>query len=379
MRFNGIARWMQHLQYTKNAVTISTMAQMRKPRGEETRAADRPQDGHAEPTQTHPEARPRSRAPRRPSTGIDDLDRAVIDRLRHDGREGNRSLAAALGVGEVTIASRLKRLEESLVLRVVAVIDMEAFGHRDLVLVKIRVTGRPVTEVSEELAQLPEVIAVTITTGNFDIIVALLARDHRHLSTILAFEFPRRGIAVTRAELALEVFKYESKWAALTTEDSVARADLKPNEIADEADVSIIGSLQNDARRSNRNIAAELGVSEGTVRARIKRLQDDRIIRIQAVANAGSFGITSHAYVGINTEPSHVHDVAESLIVLNEITVLLRTLGQFDIVAVVQAESRAVLLDTVMNKLASTKGVTRTETFEAVATIKHSYEWGRII
>jgi Lrp/AsnC family transcriptional regulator for asnA, asnC and gidA len=179
--------------------------------------------------------------------------------------------------------------------------------------------------------------------------------------------------------LALEVFKYESKWAALTTEVSVARADVKPNEIADEADVSIIGSLQNDARRSNRNIAAELGVSEGTVRARIKRLQDDRIIRIQAVANAGSFGITSHAYVGINTEPSHVHDVAESLIMLDEITVLLRTLGQFDIVAVVQAESRAVLLDTVMNKLASTTGVTRTETFEAVATIKHSYEWGRII
>ena len=43
--------------------------------------------------------------------------------------------------------------------------------------------------------------------------------------------------------------------------------------LIDELDHQLIEILSKDARISNRKIAADLGVTEGTVRGRIKRLQ----------------------------------------------------------------------------------------------------------
>ena len=43
----------------------------------------------------------------------------------------------------------------------------------------------------------------------------------------------------------------------------------------DQLDRQLIDILAKDARVSNRKIAADLGVTEGTVRGRIKRLQQE--------------------------------------------------------------------------------------------------------
>ena len=45
---------------------------------------------------------------------------------------------------------------------------------------------------------------------------------------------------------------------------------------ADELDLAIIHELQQDARQSNRAIATRLQISEGTIRARLRRMQADR-------------------------------------------------------------------------------------------------------
>jgi DNA-binding Lrp family transcriptional regulator len=124
---------------------------------------------------------------------VDELDRALIERLRFEGRASNRSLAAELEVNEATVASRLRRLEEASIMRVVALTDMEAFGHEFLAFAKVRVAGRRLGAVAEDLAQLPECISVTITTGRFDLVVAVLARSRRHLSQLLGMTIPGLG------------------------------------------------------------------------------------------------------------------------------------------------------------------------------------------
>ena len=50
----------------------------------------------------------------------------------------------------------------------------------------------------------------------------------------------------------------------------------------DPVDESIVTRLARDARISNRQIADDLGVTEGTVRARIKRMEEEKQIRITA-------------------------------------------------------------------------------------------------
>ena len=56
----------------------------------------------------------------------------------------------------------------------------------------------------------------------------------------------------------------------------------------DEMDRKIIDKLTNDARASNRHLAQSLGVTEGTVRGRIKRLEAANLIRFQQAYQASS-------------------------------------------------------------------------------------------
>ena len=53
----------------------------------------------------------------------------------------------------------------------------------------------------------------------------------------------------------------------------------------DELDHKIIERLGHDARVSNREIGREFDLTEGTIRSRLKRLLDNRVIRVAAVTN----------------------------------------------------------------------------------------------
>lgn len=310
---------------------------------------------------------------------IDDLDRALVERLRRDGRESNRSLAAALGVSEITVASRLRRLETASIMRVVAMTDMEAFGFRYLVFVKIRASSRSVVKVAEELTALPEAISVTVSTGRFDAIATVVARDRAHLSRVLGVDIPAvKGVESTRCELAIEVPRYDSMWALLQAPQAPDEP-LSASDGVDELDVALISRLQLDARSSNRSIAKELGVSEGTIRARIKRLEEERLIRIQAVSDVIAFGIRAHAYVGIQVAAGAVAKVQAALMKYEEIAVLTRTIGEFDFFAVVAAEDREHLIGVILERISGTAGVRHTETFESWRTLKHAYTWARLV
>ena len=55
--------------------------------------------------------------------------------------------------------------------------------------------------------------------------------------------------------------------------------------LMDELDRKIIGLLQMDGRASNAKIAREVGVSEGTVRRRLRRLIQEDVVKVIAVPN----------------------------------------------------------------------------------------------
>lgn len=310
---------------------------------------------------------------------LDDLDRAVIGRLREDGRASNRSIADALGVNEATIGSRLRRLEDEHIVRVVAVTDMEALGHEFLAIAKVRVADRPVRDVGAELAEMPENIAVVVTMGQYDIFLSILARDRQHLSELITDKLTSvKGVESLRCELALDVLAFHTGWGVLGTEDRPTEPR-GPSDAVDELDLQIIDLLQLDARSSNRRIAAELGVSEGTVRARIRRMEDEKVIRITGIAHPAAFGMGVSAYVGFDVDGGKVNKVAQRLLDIDQVSMVMTSLGDYDLLAVVVAPSREALVDFVLDDLGSIPGVRRTETTESLAVLKHSYTWTRLV
>jgi Lrp/AsnC family transcriptional regulator, regulator for asnA, asnC and gidA len=141
----------------------------------------------------------------------------------------------------------------------------------------------------------------------------------------------------------------------------------------DALDQGIIESLQANGRESFRAIAARLGVSEATVRARYARLCDDDILQVVAVTNPLGLGF-EQALIGVKATGSP-QPVADEIASWPEADYVVVTAGQYDLVVEVVAAGRRDLLE-VTNRMRELDGVVSTETFLYLDLVKQLYDWG---
>ncbi len=141
----------------------------------------------------------------------------------------------------------------------------------------------------------------------------------------------------------------------------------------DDLDARIISLLQSDGRASNAGIARDVGVSEGTVRRRLKRLVTEEYIRVVALADPAKMGYESEALIGVQVDPEKVDQVSEDLASLDEINWVAVTTGQYDIFAWATLASPEALGIFLRTRVGTIKGVKRTETFVNLANKKRAY------
>ena len=92
----------------------------------------------------------------------------------------------------------------------------------------------------------------------------------------------------------------------------------------DELDRNIISILERNGRASNARIARDVGVSEGTVRRRLKRLINEQIINVIALPDPRKLGYNSEALIGVQVDPDKVDEVFGSLTNMPERTLSIR-------------------------------------------------------
>ena len=144
---------------------------------------------------------------------LDETDWRLIELLRADGRAPLRDLADRLGVSEAAVRTRVRALESSGCMKVVAVADAAASGYEMLLAVGIEVDGRPALEVAEEFAAIPEVFSVCVVVGTYDIELLIVARDHEHVAQLVTDTLVRvRGVRRILTGLAVDVLKNQPDW-----------------------------------------------------------------------------------------------------------------------------------------------------------------------
>ncbi len=94
----------------------------------------------------------------------------------------------------------------------------------------------------------------------------------------------------------------------------------------DAVDRQLIDILARDARVSNRKIATDLGVTEGTVRGRIKRLQQERLIAFTAITSFGMEDPTKLAFIGIQADIQNVQAIARQIADLATVNAVIITM-----------------------------------------------------
>ena len=90
---------------------------------------------------------------------------------------------------------------------------------------------------------------------------------------------------LTVGHMIVQVLLQRAHSARSITQNEQTGPNIVENKTMDELDRKIIALLQLDGRASNAKIAREVGVSEGTVRRRLRRLVLDDVVRIIPVPN----------------------------------------------------------------------------------------------
>nr|WP_205677973.1 Lrp/AsnC family transcriptional regulator [Arthrobacter silviterrae] len=142
----------------------------------------------------------------------------------------------------------------------------------------------------------------------------------------------------------------------------------------DEISKRIIEQLQEDGRRSYAAIAESVGLSDAAVRQRIKRLIDSKLLEIVAVTDPLRVGFTRQAMIGVRIN-GQLGDVAKALESFSEVSYIVLTAGQYDLLVEVVCEDDDHLLR-LLGRMRELPAVTSTETFMYLKLHKQRYDWG---
>lgn len=135
---------------------------------------------------------------------VDELDIAILAHLEEDGRKSQSDIAADLGVTVSTIGNRLKRLRDEDLLVIYGFLDPHRVGFNAPALIHVSVKPADIERVGMEIADLPEVLSVVVTTGEFQMSVEVQCRDNEHLTDLLVDRMQRiEGIRETRTSILL--------------------------------------------------------------------------------------------------------------------------------------------------------------------------------
>jgi DNA-binding Lrp family transcriptional regulator len=138
---------------------------------------------------------------------LDATDARLLLALAEDPRASVMALSQRLGLARNTVQARLSKLEQTGAL---APFDRrvlpEALGYRLAAYVTVQVVQRGLTEVSDGLAHIPEVLEVIGLSGVADLLVRVVARDADDLWRITEQVLAIDGVQRIDTALAMRRF-----------------------------------------------------------------------------------------------------------------------------------------------------------------------------
>jgi len=146
------------------------------------------------------------------------------------------------------------------------------------------------------------------------------------------------------------------------------------NQGMDEGDFRIVALLRRDGRMPYKAIAADLGLTEATVRSRVRRMEEADSLRVVAVTDYEAVGYSMMLAVGIQVEGRAADEVAEDLASFTQVFSVCQVVGTLDIEALAVARDQEDL-NQLLSELAAVPGVRKLEPSVALDVLKNQSNW----
>jgi Lrp/AsnC family transcriptional regulator, regulator for asnA, asnC and gidA len=316
------------------------------------------------------------------SIDLDAVDTAILRLLWENGRRSNADIARAVGVSQPTVRKRLDRITESGAAHVTVRIDSAALGLPLTVHVCLKVSGRNVHEVGEQLAGLESVGYVAYLIGSYDLLVEANLRDNDHLFRLSEEIAAIEGVTSTDTSIVLMAERLYSQIPLEgTSGDVLPAAPLRrrvPNDkfgigrrgsvpfdgiVLDAVDKAILRLLRENGQRSNADIAHAVGVSQPTVRKRLDRIVASGVAHVTVHVNSAAIGWPLVALINLKVSGRDVRKVGERVTAMDNVDYVGYLIGPYDLEVEAHFRDNDHLFRFLSEDISMLEGVASTDTW----------------
>jgi DNA-binding Lrp family transcriptional regulator len=145
---------------------------------------------------------------------VDEVDLAIIQALQRNPSETNKALAARVGMSDVGVSNRIRRLIENNVIRPTLFYDAESLGLSIYCVLEMCVRGRSVAEVARDIAEIDGLQTVITLIGTPELAALFFARDHAHVEAVRRFVAAVPGVHTLDVIMSTHLAKYLTAYGA---------------------------------------------------------------------------------------------------------------------------------------------------------------------
>ena len=142
-----------------------------------------------------------------PKLNLDKLDLQIIQEMMEDAEISYADLGKKLFVSGGTIHVRIKKLEESGIVKGKKLsIDLKALGYDVIAFIGIYLEKSSLYDsVAKELEKIPQIVRLNYTTGNYSMFAEIVCKDIQQLRFVLHDELQKiKGIERTETFISLD-------------------------------------------------------------------------------------------------------------------------------------------------------------------------------
>ncbi|MDW3179813.1 MAG: AsnC family transcriptional regulator [Acidimicrobiia bacterium] len=262
---------------------------------------------------------------------LDEIDRQLIAALIRDGRATYAKLAPEVGLSQAAVRTRVQRLLDESVITITGRVDPTTFGLGVFAFAFLEVSSE-IEKVTRLVSEIDEAVFVVVGAGRFDVLVELRCATNDALLGALDRIRVLEGV---RRVQSMTVLHYEKQdWTGIGNHESSpsARREVALAHEFDDIDRALLRGLMADGRATYSALAPLVGLSQAAVRDRVIDLLGSGIITIQAHPVPEAMGIAGFAGIAVKAA-GPVGPLANALSAMPETTLVVRTLGRFDLMA----------------------------------------------
>jgi len=139
---------------------------------------------------------------------LDDIDKKILSMLMRNSRTPYKDIAKEIGYTDVAVIRRIKKLEESGVIKKYTIeVDPSKIGFNKVSITGINVKPDALLHVVDELKKRRYVKYIAITSGDHEIITIIWAKDHDELDNIHRELKEIEGVEKTYPAIIVDVVK----------------------------------------------------------------------------------------------------------------------------------------------------------------------------